>query len=251
MVSLASATAFFAISSLVSAATIVDFKPLPVSPTTPEFQFSRALGGGVPVFRGDLGATGNGDGELPVPAQVPGGLDVETPFLIPGVPGSQINAASTEFRDSTLQFTSGLQANAPAQNAGGILIQQLSPGAFEIHSTDPVGPNLPTLLLSGNITTATFIVGAGDSGAIFNASGVDYTGGLIYAAMLANNYDPNNNSMSISMVDIAPPLGIAGDGYLADFNANGTGLYNANLIPEPTSLILVALAFGALLWRRR
>src|SRR5215204_3997651 len=87
-----------AISSWASAATLVDFKPLPVSATTPEFVFSRTLGGGVPVFRSGPGATGNADGVLPVPAQTPGGLDAETPFLIFGaIPGSQLNASSTEF----------------------------------------------------------------------------------------------------------------------------------------------------------
>ncbi len=69
--------------------------------------------------------------------------------------------------------------------------------------------------------------------------------------MIANGYIPNNNSMSISMTDIAPPLGIDGDGFLADFSANATGLFNAALVPEPTSLTLLAIAAGALLMRRR
>jgi hypothetical protein len=245
--------AAFAICASTSASTLVDFKPLPVSPTFPEFVFSRTLGGGVPVFRGAIGATGNADGVLPVPAQTPGGLDAEVPFLIPGVPGSQINAASTEFRDSTLQFTAGLQANAPAIFAGGTFIQQLSPGSFILNSTDPDGGGvlLPQLLLSGNITTATFIVGTGNAGAAFNASGVNYTGGIILPFLVANGFALNNNSMSISMTDIAPPLGIAGDGFLGDFVANATGLFSVNRIPEPNSLALSALAAGALLYRRR
>ena len=68
-VSLAAVAALFSLCAWASAATIVDFKPNPVSPTTPEFQFSRALGGGVPVFRGALGATSNNDGNLPVQNQ--------------------------------------------------------------------------------------------------------------------------------------------------------------------------------------
>src|SRR3954447_6718901 len=101
------------------AGTLVDFKPVPVSPTIPEFQFSRALGGGVPVFRGALGATSNNDGNLPIQNQTAPGLDAETPFLLLG-PGSlnDLIAGTTHFFDSALQFTGGLQANGPAINAG-------------------------------------------------------------------------------------------------------------------------------------
>src|SRR3954462_12148024 len=131
----AAIAASLAICSLASASTIVDFKPTPVSPTTPEFQFSRALGGGVPVFRGALGATSNNDGNLPVQNQTAPGLDSETPFILAG-PGSlnDFVAGTTHFYDSSLQFTAGLQANAPAINAGGILVQQLSPGTFKLMS---------------------------------------------------------------------------------------------------------------------
>jgi hypothetical protein len=244
-------SAAFALSfcSLSVAGTLVDFKPLPVSPSTPEFVFSRALGGGIPAFRGGPGATSNNDGTLPVPNQTPGGLDAEAPFIIPAVPGSSINVAvgTTEFFDSTLQFPAGLVANAPALNAGGAFIQQLSPGTFNLFSTGPA----PVLLLSGNINTASFIVGAGNAGAVFNASGINYTGGLIFNALVAAGGSPNNNSMSISMVDVTPAFGIAGDGYLADFNTNATGLFNANVVPEPTSLALFTLAIGGLVVGRR
>src|SRR5262249_43940673 len=93
--SVAAIAAFCAICASASAGTIVDFKPLPISPSNPEFQFSRALGGGIPVFRSAFGAFGNADGTLPIANQTPGGLLVETPFIIPGIPGSQLGATST------------------------------------------------------------------------------------------------------------------------------------------------------------
>jgi len=245
----AAAAALCAISSWASAATIVDFKPTPVSPTIPEFQFSRALGGGVPVFRGALGSTSNNDGNLLIQNQTAPGLDSETPFLLVG-PGSlqDVVANTTHFFDSTLVFTAGLQANALAINAGGVFVQPLSPGSFELRSTGPGS----ILLLSGNITAATFITGIGNAGAVFSSQDVNYTGGIIFNALAANGGTVNGNSMSISMTDVSPNFGIAVDGYLADFTANATGLFNANsLVPEPTSLTLLVMAFGALLLRRR
>src|SRR3954466_5089509 len=242
------AAALLSICASSNAATIVDFKPTPVSPNIPEFQFSRALGGGVPVFRGALGSTSNNDGNLPLQNQTAPGLDSETPFILAG-PGSlnDLIAGTTHFFDSSLQFTAGLQANAPALNAGGTFIQQLSPGSFQLLSTGPA----PILLLSGNIGTGSFVVGTGNAGAVFNASGINYTGGIIFNALVGSGGSVNNNSMSISMVDVTPQFNIAGDGFLGDFTANATGLFNANVIPEPASITLLMLAAGTLLFRRR
>lgn len=236
------ALAIVGLSSLASAATLVDYKPGPVSPTTPEFVFG---GGPVPSFQTGPGAIGNGDGALPQALQTPGGLDSETPFLIPAVPGSQVGVSSTKFFDSTLNFA-GLAANAPAINAGGTLIQSLGPGSFQLLSTTGIN------LLTGTISTSTFIVGAGGAGATFNASGVNYTGGLIFNALVAAGGDPNANSMSISMTDVSPTFSINGaSGFLNDFTANATGLFNVNVIPEPGAVTGAAILAGAVLRTRR
>jgi PEP-CTERM motif len=243
--------AFCAISSWVSAATIVDFKPNPVSPTIPEFQFSRALGGGIPVFRGALGSTSNNDGNLPVANQTAPGLDSETPFILAG-PGSlnDLIAGTTHFYDSQLIFTGGLQANGaaiPPALPGFPFIQPLSPGTFDLLSTGPA----PVLLLRGSIVASSFIVGTGDAASVFESHDVTYTAGLIYNQLLANGYSLSGNSFSISLLDVTPSLSIAGDGFLSNFNANATGLFNANPVPEPTSLALFVMAIGALFLCRR
>ena len=233
------------------AGTLVDFKPLPVSTNIPEFVFNGPAG--APSFQTGPGSIGNADGVLPVTAQTPGGLDAEASFVIPGIPGSGLNVASTEFFDSTLTFT-GLVANAPPIVVGPTIIQQLGPGSFTLVSTDPdgVGPLTPTVLLQGNIGLATFIVGTGNSGAAFNSGAVNYTGGVIYNALVASGASPNNNSMSVSMVDVTPGFAIGPDGFLGHFSANGTGLFNYTPVPEPASLAMLALgACGMAIGRRR
>src|SRR3954468_6921484 len=197
----AAIAALLSVCAVSNAATIVDFKPSPVSPTIPEFQFSRALGGGVPVFRGALGSTSNNDGNVPVQNQTAPGLDSETPFILAG-PGSlnDVIAGTTHFYDSSLQFISGLQANGPAippAFAGFPYIQPLSPGSFQLLSTGPA----PILLLSGNIVASSFVVGTGDAGSYFDSHDVTYTGGIIFNAMVANGYSLSGNSVSISMTD--------------------------------------------------
>jgi len=248
--------AMLAVSSVASASTILDFKPVPTSPVLPEFGFHRPAGGGPPLFRGELGATSNNDGNLLPQNQTAGGLDSETPFVLAG-PGAinDLIAGTTGFYDSSFQFTSGLAANAPALNAGGTFLQQLSPGSFQVTSTTAAGG--PILLRSGNVATASVLVGSGTAGAVFDANGVNYTGGIIFNAMVAAGYTTTNNSFSISMVDVMPTFSInPADGFLADFDANATGLLSAtpNPAPEPGSLTLLALGMGlvgALRLRRR
>ena len=235
-----------AAASSVQAAQILSFEAGPISAGVPEVAYLGGLVSGP-------GSVGNADGVLPPIAQTPGGLNVSTPFVIPGIPGSDINAGngSTTFYDATL-ILGGNVAAGPAATLFGVIIGQLTgPGTFDFLSTDPdgAGPLLPTLLLSGTISAGAIGGFAGGNTASFQSNTVTYTGGAIFAAMLASNYT-NVGDVSIAMVDVSPALAEV-RGVLQPFNANASGLFSAVLVPEPTSLAAVGVAAAAMLGRRR
>jgi len=222
------------------AATIVDWKPGPTTPTMPEFNWTGAQ------LHDDIGAHGNGDGTLPPNTQTGGGLNMETPFIIPGVPGSSIDAVAgtTTFFDSTLHLT-GFNAAAPAGVLFGTAVQPLGPGDFTLISTTGV------LLLHGTVAASTITGNIGSqAGAVFSANDVNYDGGLIFNQLVASGGTLINNDFSFSFVNMTPPVAIAG-GFLAPFTTDATGLYQADAVPEPTGLVLLGLAVVPLAGRRR
>lgn len=235
-----------AAASSIEAAQILSFEAGPISPSVPEVAFLGGLVSGA-------GSVGNADGLLPPPAQTPGGLNVSTPFVLPAIPGAVVNGAtgSTTFFDTTL-ILGGNAAAGPAATLFGVIIGQLTgPGTFDFLSTDPdgAGPLLPTLLLSGTITNGAIGGFAGGNTASFQSNTVTYTGGAIFAAMVAANY-ANIGDVSIAMVDVSPSLTEV-RGVLQPFNANASGLFSAPLIPEPTAVATLGVAAAALLGRRR
>jgi len=250
---------------------LVDFLPEPASPGTPEFIWwdgtaltigPGAMGTGFPPPGGGTDP-GAGDGELlPQNQDIPG-LQIVTPFVITGPtpPGGVVNvsAGSTTFYDVTLNITQPLAAaGAPDTLYGVYVVQELTGGAFEVWSTDPIETtndvHNPTLLLAGTIEDAA-IAGIlhSDTGAVLSAT-ITYTDGVIYEAALEQYYALGiTGSFSWSLLDIDSPLSITG-GTLDDFEANGTGQFSGigdPIIPEPATLGLLGSGAWVLVMRRR
>jgi hypothetical protein len=225
-----------------SAAVLVDFKPFPASPTTPEFLFDGTN------LNEAAGSIGNGDGALAPINQAAPGLQFDVPFIIPAVAGSSINgvSGSTTFYDATLAI-GGFGASAGAQNFFGTLVQPLGPGDFTLTATDG------TLLLHGTVTSSAITGGnGGGAGATFSSSNVSYDGGLIFAALAGSGGSATGNDFSFSLLDVTPGFGInGGTTFLNAFTANATGLFNAAVLPEPTGLAVAGLLAAGALGRRR
>jgi hypothetical protein len=230
-----------------AAALLFDFKPEPMGDFS-FFEYGVNAGGNFPSFWNGSGARGNGDGDLPPELQQPGGLTVETPFVIAhDVPGKTLNTAgTTTFRDATLTFarfrvSSRLVPVTPELNM--LTMRPDGQASFRLLSTDPdgeAGPIQQVLLLEGTFVEATILIthetdhSAIRAGAILSDS-VTYTGGLIHdAATAAGLPTPLAGAFSISLGNLLIVGGQSGDGFLAD----ATGQFSAN-IPEPAALCLL------------
>jgi hypothetical protein len=165
----------------------VNWAAVPASATVPEINYDTTLG-----LQAGPGAIGNGDGNLPVTNQTPGGLQVDTivnapvPFSFP----DSLFTGGTGYYDVTLSFT-GLNPIGPAsQQLVGPFTedsQLLGTGTFTLTSTAPAGS---VVLLTGTIQGATVVTGinGGNAAASFNADGVSYTGGVIAAALPSTRF---------------------------------------------------------------
>jgi PEP-CTERM motif len=232
------------------AGTLVDFVPQPASPVTADLVWT-----GTSLIAGP-GAIGNGDGALPLSSQTPGGLQLVAPFIVPGVPGSVIDAGAitTTFYDTTMVL-SGLTPLGPAVVTPiipglSLVTQPLNTGSFQLWDTTNT-----VLLLSGNISSAAI------SGPLNNSTGavatldlaVLYTGGVILPPVQGPG--AYVGQFSWSLLDIAPPLSVnLQTGLLNTFTANSAGQFSGTFdshVPEPATLALVGLGGTLILGRRR
>jgi hypothetical protein len=230
--------ASFALATAADAGLLVDFKPDPVSPSMYEIGWAA----GQIVQR--PGSVGNADGTLPAINQTPGGLNVQTPLHIVGVPGSTINTTdnSTTFYDVTLELSGLHGVGLPGQySIGGMTVvsQAVGTGTFTLLSTNPGGG--ATTLLTGTINSALIVGLLGQTTGSIQSSDVDYTGGKIYDALIAAGGNPDGASLSWSLIDVGGGLRVVA-GSLAAFDANMTG----QLTPEPATLCLMGLGLGAI-----
>lgn len=238
-------------------ALLVDFKPDPISPNIPELSWSGS------ALQQAPGSVGNADGTLPSAQQTPGGLFIQTPFQILGIPGSAINTSdplnpSTSFFDVTLSI-SGLSASAPANSNPiipgiTILTQPIGDGHFVLTSTNPGPGGQPTVLLAGSIRDIVVVGLDGQRTGSVQSTTVTYESGVIYDALVAAvPGGPYTGTLSLSLLDIADlqgaPLHLTGAN-LGAFGANLTGQFSA-VIPEPASMSLLALGAAGILARRR
>jgi hypothetical protein len=232
---------------------LVDFKPDPISPQMDEIGWT----GNALAQR--AGSVGSNDGTLPPSNQTPGGLQIQTPFSITGVPGSTINAldGSTTFYDVTLQVTGMLFSGPAVTNVifpGITLISQpVGSGAFSLTST---GPSFIDLL-SGTVNDLVIVGLAGQNTGSIQSSTVTYTSGKIYDE-LVSHHGTLTGTLSWSLLDIGSSgLKIGGGGLgtnLSPFDADQTGQFNTPFIPEPATLSLLGLGVGAMIlgrWRRK
>lgn len=257
---LAAAAALSAV-SMVEAAPLVDFKPVPTSATLPEFQLTGS------TFSATIGSVSSNSANPLVPTNQ-GGLLSETPFTIPdAVPGKVVTATgTTQFYDTTLVLTGSVASNALSFNVPGVgdqIVQPVSNGTFTLYaSSSPATAGV--VLLTGTFTNGAISGTGGDTVAGFNVGAINYTGGVIYNALLAalNGATPEPGALSVSLNDLTTPLSIAGgstignppitvNGQVVPFLANATGLFSTPVIPEPGVASLLAGAGLALVARRR
>ena len=223
------------VTDVTNAALVIDFKPEP----TNELAEIIFAGGGpaVPMLREGPGAIGNGDSGLPPTQQTPGGLTIEIPYAIPGIPGGTVNAAgTTTIRDVTLRLT-GLEQTGTADVGTDVTSQDLTAGTFRLIAGDGLGaPSV--LVVQGNIANARIVsLNDGDVGAVLSDT-LTYTGGL------TPNIAGLTGSLSFSLANITE-LPITGSGFRAD----ATGQFT--IVPEPATVLSSLVIFIPALMRRR
>jgi hypothetical protein len=237
---------------------VMQFAPNPPSPGLPEFLWT---GPGGNLVTGP-GAVGNGDGDLGIAAQTPGGLEVDTPFVIPGIPNSTIDVSGTHFYDVTLSLSSGYSPG-DLQDKGAVILvalnevdQPMTNGSFQMWTTPAadIPGQLPVLLLNGTMTNNSIAFVLGGTSADYQSQQVTLTGGAIDSAANAAWGGVYACSWEIGLTTTSP-IGVADLGPIIPGGVDYAAVdaFSATSeVPEPTPMsVLTAAAIGLSVHSRR
>jgi hypothetical protein len=148
-------------------------------------------------------------------------------------------------QDLTLNL-SGFAPVGSATVAATSITQNLAGGSFSVFY-DAGGTISPIVLLTG--TTASALLTEQNTGVGSVLSGeVTYTGGLLAADLAAAGLT-NTGTFSFALSGLNGTFGtvnVGQDVRLSGFDADGTGTFDANLIPEPTVALGAAAMLGFL-----
>ena len=147
---------------------------------------------------------------------------------------------STAPRAATLTLTGS--STLPASNPGGNVDQPITSATLSI-TENGTGKNLLSMTFTGILAGIASGPNAQLSGADTNSQTVTFTSDYL-------TFTPPGNSYALSLAAVTPALSIGPGGFLGSFQADITGQFTGNAVPEPVSLSLFALAPLALLRRR-
>ncbi len=248
---------------------LINFLPEPSSPLADLSWDGMELYQGPGAIGTGFGVAGPGDGELATNSQSAPGLLIETPFVINGLPGSEVNpgGGATTFYDTTLRIiptasgaTKGLMAAGPAQTLvlGGKthVFQPLGGGEFDIWTTDPNdGSDESQVLLMRGVVEDAVISGVQGkkSGGVLSVT-VSYHGGaIVEAARDALGTGDNailTGELSLSLLNIDPALAVDQQtGNIESFDSDVTGQFI--MTPEPAAATLLGIGAMFMALRRR
>ncbi len=252
--------------SAMAAVQLASFEAGPISKSLPEIKWDVTQLVQLQTDFTGSGSLTSGDGDLPVSQQAAPGLSLQIPaplsFVGSGLHGMNLNTpdGSTLFYDTSLVL-SGWERTANATSYNGVLWQPLGPhlqggqtATFSFYATHWTPTQADKLLLQGYVDDATLIGLDGGGVATILSNTVHYTGGAVYDQLIAQGGDLTGK-LSWTL-DLSPdPVGILqldrSGANIAPFNANMSGLFNVNAIPEPATLSMLGIGCGLLMLRAR
>jgi hypothetical protein len=147
---------------------------------------------------------------------------------------------STAPRAAMLTITGS--TSTPASNPGGNVDQPITTATLSI-TENSTGKNLLSMTFTGILAGIASSPNAQLSGADTNSQTVTFTSDYL-------TFTPPGNSYALSLAAVTPALSIGPGSFLGSFQADITGQFTGNAVPEPVSMGLLALAPLALLRRR-